>query len=47
MYVMCSVLLSNAGRDQSPLHGVLPKHLNRFIVSEVNSESEQARGPNP
>jgi hypothetical protein len=32
---------------QSLVKGLLPKCLNRFIVSEVNSESEQARGPNP
>jgi hypothetical protein len=27
---------------RSPMRGVLPKCLNGFIVSEVNSESEQA-----
>jgi hypothetical protein len=25
----------------------MPQRLNRFVVSEINSESEQARGPNP
>jgi hypothetical protein len=28
-------------------HGVLPKYLKVFIVSEVYSDWEQARGPNP
>jgi hypothetical protein len=31
---------------RSPVQGVLPKCLKRFIVSEVHFESEQARGPN-
>jgi hypothetical protein len=31
----------------SPVQGVLPKRLKGFIVSEVNSKSEQIRGPNP
>jgi hypothetical protein len=30
-----------------PLQGVLPKRLKGFIASHVNSELEQARGPNP
>jgi hypothetical protein len=31
----------------SSVQGVLPKQLNGFIVSEVNSESEQAKRHNP
>jgi hypothetical protein len=31
----------------SPIQGDLPKCLNVFIVPEVNSDSEQARGSNP
>jgi hypothetical protein len=31
---------------RSPIQGVLPKCLNGFTVSEVNSGSEEARGPN-
>jgi hypothetical protein len=33
--------------DRTPIEGVLSKCLKRFIVSEVNSESEQARRLNP
>jgi hypothetical protein len=32
---------------RSPVHGTLPECLNKFIVSEVNSELEQTRGRNP
>jgi hypothetical protein len=32
--------------SRSPVQGVLPKYLKTFIVSKVNSESEQVRGPN-
>jgi len=32
---------------RSPIQGVLPKCQNGFTVLEVNSESEQDRGPNP
>jgi hypothetical protein len=32
---------------RSPVQGVLPKCLKGFIVSEVNSESEQAKRPDP
>jgi len=46
-----SVGLFHVGRGiamgRSPVQGVLPKCLNVFIVLEVNSESEQTRGPNP
>lgn len=31
--------------DQSPVQGVLSKCLKGFIVSEVNCDLEQARGP--
>jgi len=31
----------------SPVQGAVPKCPNVFIVSEVNSESEQRRGPKP
>jgi hypothetical protein len=30
----------------SPAQGVLPKYLEEFVVSEVNSDFDQARGPN-
>jgi hypothetical protein len=44
------VVLSCVGRGlavgRSPLQGTLPICLIGFIVSEVNSESEQPRGPN-
>jgi len=30
-----------------PVQGVLPKRLNEFIFSEVDSQFEQAREPNP
>jgi hypothetical protein len=30
-----------------PVRGILPKCVKGFIVSEVNSELEQVRGPNP
>jgi hypothetical protein len=50
IHVFC-VVLSCVGKfsqmDQSPYQGVLPKCLKGFTVSEVNSKSEQARGPNP
>jgi hypothetical protein len=44
------VVLSYVGRglsmDRSPIQGVLPNCLKDLTVSEVNSESEQARGHN-
>jgi len=44
------VVLSHVGRDlamgRSPVQGVLPKCLKGSIVSEANSESQQARRPN-
>jgi hypothetical protein len=30
-----------------PVQGVLPKYLKGFMISEDNSDSEQARGRNP
>jgi hypothetical protein len=46
----CAVL-SSVGRDfamgRSAVQEVLSKCLKGFIVSEVNSESEQTRRPNP
>jgi hypothetical protein len=43
------VLMSCEGRGpaigRSPLCGALQKCLQKFIFSEVHSESEQARGP--
>jgi hypothetical protein len=33
--------------DRSNFQGVLPKCLKGLAVSKANSESEQARGPNP
>jgi len=45
------VVLSCVGRGpvmgRSPVQGVLQKYLNGLKVSEVNSYSEQATGPNP
>lgn len=32
---------------RSPVQGIFPKCLRGFILSEVNSEPVQARGPNP
>jgi hypothetical protein len=44
-------VLSSVGRglamDRSPILGILPKCLNGFIISQVNSGSEHVRGPNP
>jgi hypothetical protein len=31
---------------RSPVQGVLPENLNGLVVSEVNFNLEQARGPN-
>jgi hypothetical protein len=46
-----SIVLSCVGRglamSRSPVEGVQPQYLKGFIVSEVNHESEQARGSNP
>jgi hypothetical protein len=48
MYTFLCVMLLSGGRGHamgsSPVPGVLPKCLNGFILSEVNSESEQTRG---
>jgi len=45
------VVLSCAGRGlvmgRSPVQGHLPKCLKGFVISEVNSDSEQVGGPNP
>jgi hypothetical protein len=45
------VVLSCVGRGlakgRTPVQRDLPKYLNGFIVSEANTEQEQARGPNP
>jgi len=35
------------GMGRSPVEGVLPKFLNGYIVSKVNSHLKEARGPNP
>jgi hypothetical protein len=32
---------------RSPFQGVLPKCLEGFIVSEVTSDLDEAKGPNP
>jgi hypothetical protein len=45
--VMLSCVDRGLGVSRSPVEGVLPICLNGFMVSEVNSESEQAGGPNP
>jgi hypothetical protein len=49
MSMLFCVVLSCVGRGLavgcSPVQVVLPKYLKGFIVSEVNSESEQFRGP--
>jgi hypothetical protein len=51
MSMFCCVDLSCLGRGlamaRSLVQGILQKCLKRFIVSEVNSESEQIRGPKP
>jgi len=41
----CPVYEETLRWTYSPVQGVLPKCLAEFIVSEVNSELEQARGP--
>jgi hypothetical protein len=50
IHVFC-VVSSRVGRGLAmclfPIHGVLPKCLNKFTDSEVNSESKQFRGSNP
>jgi hypothetical protein len=33
--------------DRSPMQGIAPRGIIGIIASEVNSDSEQARGPNP
>jgi hypothetical protein len=33
--------------DESPIQWVIPKRVKGFLVSEANSDLEQARGPNP
>jgi hypothetical protein len=48
--VVVVVLFSSGGAfamDLSPVQGALQHCRRGFIVSEVNSESEQAKGPKP
>jgi len=51
MLAIFSALVSYEGRGlemgRSPVQGIFPKCLRGFILSEVNSEPVQARGPNP
>jgi len=51
MSAFLCVVLSCVGTDLatglSPILRALPKCLNAFIISEVDSESEVGRGPNP
>jgi len=42
-YFMQSCLGTGTATGRFPIQGILPKCLKGFIVSEVNSESEQAR----
>jgi len=44
--VVLSCVGTGLAIGQSPVQGFLPKRLNGFVVSEVNSDSEQASGPN-
>jgi hypothetical protein len=48
---VCPRLLSCTGTGlavgQFSVQGVIPECLKRFIASEMNSKSEQAREPNP
>jgi len=46
-YAFFCVVLSCIGRGFARGQGVLPKCLHGFTVLEVNSELEQAKGPNP
>jgi hypothetical protein len=51
MSVFVFVVLNCVGKgleiDPSPDEGLLPKCLKRFVISEINSESEQPRGLDP
>jgi len=51
LFVFFCVVLSCVGRGlvmtRFPIQGVLPQCLTELIISEVNSETEQTRGPNP
>jgi hypothetical protein len=50
MSVFFSVFLFCVDRDlamgRSPVQGIVLKYLKGFILSDVNSESEQTRAPN-
>jgi len=51
MSVLLCVVLFCVGTGLSvgrfPVQGTLPNCLNGFMVFDVNSETEQAKGPNP
>jgi hypothetical protein len=51
MSTFSCVVLSCVGKDVAtgrfPIQGALTKCLKRFMVSEVNCESDQARDSNP
>jgi hypothetical protein len=46
LYVFLCCVDRNLAVGRSPFQGVLAKCLKRFIVSEINSEPEQAGGRN-
>jgi hypothetical protein len=45
--VVLSCVSRSFAMGRSPAQGILPKYINGFKASEVNSEMEQVRGPNP
>jgi len=45
--VVLSCIDRGLAMGRSPIQGVQSNYLKDLVVSDVNSESEQARGPNP
>jgi hypothetical protein len=46
VWVQLSYVCTDPAMGRSPIQGALPKWLKGFIVSKVNSDSEQTEGPN-